>query len=85
MRTAIPAIPAVAEQRENNNNVIVAAVPAVPPVLPVIMPAKLTHRILVASIAYAYYTDTSRDVNHTNMHYTNVLKKIMLSGKLLCP
>ena len=83
MRTAIPAIPAVAEQRDNNNNVIVAAVAAVPPVLPVIMPAKSTFRLMVASIAYAYYTDTSREVTHTNMHYTNVLKSFYVEWKAL--
>lgn len=83
MRTSIPPIPAVAEVLDNNNVVVVAAVPAVPPILPVILPAKSTHRLLVASIAYAYYTDTSRDVTAVNMHYTNVLKDFYIEWKAI--
>ena len=83
MRTSIPAIPAVAEVLDSNNNVVTAAVPAVPPVLPIIMPAKSTHRLEVASIAWHYYTDTSRAITTTNMHYTNVLQGFYTEWKAI--
>ena len=47
-------------------------VPAVP------IPAKSTMRLLVASTAYHYYTDTARDVTTVNMHYNNVLRAFKL-------
>ena len=83
MRTSVPGIPAVAEVTDNNGNVTTAAVPAVPPVLPVIMPAKSTHRLEVASLAWHYYTDTSRAITTANMHYTNVLQSFYTEWKAI--
>ena len=83
MRTTIPAIPAVDEVRDSNNNVVTAAVPAVPPVLPIIMPAKSTHRLEVASIAWHYYTDTTCAITTGNMHYTNVLQAFYTKWKAI--
>ena len=73
MITTIPGVPAIPVVLTNNGNVLVAAVPAIPPILPLIMPAKSAHRLLVASVAWHYYTDTGRVVTNSNMHYTNVL------------
>ena len=42
------------------------------------IPAKSTSRLLVASTAYRYYTDTARDVTTANMHYNNVLRAFKL-------
>ena len=39
------------------------------------IPARSTTRLLVASTAYHYYVDTCRDVNATNMHFTNILRE----------
>ena len=86
MRTHIPgvsAVPAVPAVRGNNGSAAVAAIPAVPAILPIVMPAKSTHRLLVAAIAYHYYTETSRAVTHTNMHYSNVLKSFYIEWKAL--
>ena len=86
MRTHIPGVSAVAAVpavRGNNGSAAVAAIPAVPAILPIVMPAKSTHRLLVAAIAYHYYTETSRAVTHTNMHYSNVLKSFYIEWKAL--
>lgn len=84
MRTTIPGIPAVPAVLDADGNVEVAAVPAVPPILPIILPAKSFHRLLVASIAWHYYTDTSRAVTSTNMHYTNILQDFYTEWKAIC-
>jgi hypothetical protein len=84
MRTSIPgaaAIPAVLDP--NTNVVITAAVDAIPATPPIVMPAKSAQRLNVASIAWHYYTDTSRSVTSTNMHYNNVLKDFYLEWKAI--
>ena len=83
MRTSIPPISAVAEILDSNNAVVVAAVPDVPPILPIILPARSTHPLLVASIAYAYYADISCNVTAFNRHHTNVLKDFYIEWKAI--
>ena len=41
---------------------------------PVPIPAKCTNRLLIASVAWNYYTDTGRQVTPANMHFNNVLR-----------
>ena len=84
MRTAIPGIAAVpAVHHPTTNAVVTAAVAAIAGTPPIIMPAKSAQRLNVASIAWHYYTDTSRSVTNTNMHYNNVLKDFYLEWKAL--
>ena len=83
MRTSIPGIPETPAVVDANGTVTTPAIPAVDPVLPVILPAKSIHRLTVASIAWEYYTNTSRVVTHTNMHYTNVLKSFYTEWKAI--
>ena len=45
---------------------------------PVPIPAKSVSRLLLASTAFNYYTDTGRDVTSQNMHYNNVLRGFKL-------
>ena len=44
------------------------------PILPYVFGAKSLKRIKIASLAVRYYNATSRDIDATNMHYTNYLK-----------
>ena len=83
MRTSIPGIPAVPAVTAANGTVTTPGIPAVDPILPVILPAKSIHRLTVASIAWHYYTETSRVVTHTNMHYTNILKSFYTEWKAI--
>ena len=41
---------------------------------PVPIPAKSVTRLLIASTAFSYYTDTGRDITPQNMHYNSVLR-----------
>ena len=82
LRTSIPGIPAIAAVVVNGAQVT-AAVPAVAPILPVILPARSTHRLMVAAVAWHYYTDTARGVTAQNMHYNNVLKDFHVEWKAL--
>ena len=91
MRTSIPGIPAVpavpaimhATTPGRILTPAILAVPAVPGIPPIIMPAKSTHRLEIASIAWHYYTDTSRSITSTNMHYNNILKNFYLEWKAI--
>ena len=59
----IPGIPAIPERRNSRGTITQAAVPPVAPIQgvpPVLIHARLALRLLVASIAYSYYIDTSR-------------------------
>ena len=47
------------------------------------IPAKSTSRLLVASTAYHYYTDTARDITPANMHYNTVLRAFKLEWDAL--
>ena len=47
------------------------------------IPARSTTRLLVASIAYHYYVDTAREVNESNMHFTNVLREFNIEWKAI--
>ena len=67
MRThipGVPGVPAVPAVPGNNGAATVAAIPVIPAILPIVMPAKSTHRLLVATIAYHYYTETSCCYSH---------------------
>ena len=83
MRTSIPGIPAVVAVAAARGIAEVAAVDAVPAIPPIVLPAKSTHRLEVASLAWHYYTDTSRTVTSTNMHYNNVLKDFYVEWKAI--
>jgi hypothetical protein len=83
MRTAIPGIPAIAATVDNDGNIIQEAIPAIPGTPPTIMPAKSAQRLMVASIAWHYYTNTSRSVTNANMHYNNVLKNFHIEWKAI--
>ena len=85
MRTSIPGIPVTATVLGDNGNAITPTIPAVPPILPVILPARCTHRLLVAAVAWHYYTDTNRTVTANNMHYNNVLKNFHIEWKEIIP
>ena len=50
---------------------------------PVSIPAKSTQRLIVASIAYEYYTTTQRKITPQNMHYTNVLRDFYTEWKAI--
>ena len=83
MRTAIPGIPEVPAVLNGRGREVTAAIPAVPPVLPVILPARCTHRLIVAAVAWHYYTDTGRAVTAQNMHYNNILKDFYVEWKAI--
>ena len=44
------------------------------PILPYVFGAKSLKRIKIASLAVRYYNATNREIDATNMHYTNYLK-----------
>ena len=50
---------------------------------PVSIPAKACSRLLTASTAWHYYTDTGRDVTNVNMHYNNILRDFQLEHKAI--
>ena len=50
---------------------------------PISIPAKSDTHLLVASIAWNYYTDTGCTVTPTNMHYTNVLRDFHIEWKAI--
>lgn len=83
MRTAIPGIPATPAVTDADGTIITEAIPAVAPILPVILPARCTHRLEVAALAWHYYTYTGREVTPVNMHYTNILKDFYVEWKAL--
>ena len=45
--------------------------------------AKSSTRLLVASIAWHYYTDTGREVTSTNMHFQNILRAFNIEWKAI--
>jgi hypothetical protein len=53
------------------------------PQTPFIISAMSLQKLQIASIAVSYYKTIGRDVTHTNMHYTNVLKDFHLQWKAL--
>ena len=65
-------IPGVAATTDATGNIIAPAIQAIPPC---IIPARCILRLKIASIAYQYYINTGREVNSTNMHYSNILRK----------
>ena len=83
MRTSIPGIQAAEAVLGPRGAVLTAAVEAVAAIPPIVLPAKSTHRLEVASLAWHYYTDTSRIVTNTNMHYNNVLKDFYVEWKAI--
>ena len=83
MRTSIPGIAAVPAITNAEGVVTTPAEPAVPAIRPVIMPAKSAHRLEVASVAWHYFTDTSRSVTSANMHYNNILKNFHIEWKAI--
>ena len=50
---------------------------------PVSIPAKASSRLLTASLAWHYYTDTDRAVTPVNMHYNNVLRNFHIEWKAI--
>ena len=50
---------------------------------PVPLSAKSSTRLLVASIAWHYYTDTGRGVTPTNMHFQNILRAFNIEWKAI--
>ena len=48
-----------------------------------LIPARSASTLYVASIAYHYYIDTSREVTPQNMHYVNVRKDFHIEWKAL--
>jgi hypothetical protein len=83
IRTAIPGIPAIAEIVDNDGNIIQEAISAIPDTLHIIMPAKSAQCLMVSSIAWYYYTNTSQSVTNVNMHYNNVLKNFHIEWKAI--
>ena len=83
MRTSIPGIAEIPAITGANGVITTPAVPAVPAILPVILPAKSTHRLEIASVAWHYFTDTSRDITSINMHYTTTLKNFHIEWKAI--
>ena len=83
MRISIPGIAAVVEVTNEAGIVTTPAVPAVAAIPPIIMPAKSAHRLEVASVAWHYYTDTSRTITNANMHYSNTLKNFHIEWKAI--
>lgn len=85
MRTAIPGVAGVPAVLDPADNAIILqeAIPAVPAIPPIIMPAKSAQRLEVASVAWHYYTDTSRRITNVNMHYNNVLKDFHIEWKAI--
>ena len=82
----IPGIPAIPEQRNTRGSITrsaIAATPAIQGTPPVLIPARSASRLYIASIAYHYYNDTSREVTPTNMHYSNVLKDFYIEWQAL--
>ena len=50
---------------------------------PVPVSAKSSSRLIVAALAHQYYTTTGRDINHNNMHFTNVLRSFYIEWKAI--
>ena len=87
-RAGIPGTPTIQAVSEviQNGQVVQAAIPAIPGtpgVQSVPIPAKCITRLLIASVAYHYYKDTGREVTHTNMHFTNVLRDFHIEWKAM--
>ena len=82
MRTSIPGVPGTPAVVVAGVETV-AAVPPIAPILPVVLPARCTHRLLVAAVAWHYYTDTGREILAANMHYNNVLKDFHLEWKAI--
>ena len=68
MRTSTPGIPAITWANQT------VARPAVDPIHPILLSAKCTLRLKVASFAYLYYMLISCTPTFHNMNYTHVLK-----------
>ena len=89
VRQGIPTvqgIPAIPERRSSRGTIVQAAVPAVQPIQgvpPVLIPARSASRLYVASTAYHYYVDTSREVTPQNMHYGNILRDFYVEWEAL--
>jgi hypothetical protein len=83
MRTAIPGVPEITAVLGPRGGMIRPAVPAVPAIPPVVLPAKSTHRLEVASIAWHYYNDTNCTVTSSNMHYNDMLKNFYIEWKAI--
>ena len=47
------------------------------------IPTRITTRLLMASIAYHYYADTTRVVDYIYMHFTNVLREFNIEWKAI--
>ena len=58
VRTVIPGIAAIPAVVDATEVITDAAYPAIPAIPPIVMPAKSTHHLQVASLAWHYYTDT---------------------------
>ena len=50
---------------------------------PVSIPARPSSRLLIASVAWHYYTDTGRVVTPANMHFSNVLRDFHIEWKAI--
>ena len=89
MRTAIPGvpgipgIPAVMNQDGTVQVEAIPAIQAIPAIPPVIVSAKCTLRLKVASAAYHYYTSISRIPTPVNMNYTNVLRDFYIEWEAI--
>ena len=73
----MPGTPAIPERRNSQGTIIydaIATVSAIQETPPVLIAARSASRLYVASIAYHYYIDTSREVTPQNMHHNIVLK-----------
>jgi len=83
IRTTVPAqqgIPAVVDE---NGDELYAAIPPVPADVGIILSAKCTRRLKVASTAFHYYTSIVRACTVGNMNYLTVLKDFQIEYEAL--
>ena len=83
LRTPIPGVPAVVDPAipvGNPGHIVVPAIAAIPPI---IVTAQCRHRLIVASKAFHYYSDTARTPTPANMNYTRVLKDFYVEWEAL--
>ena len=50
---------------------------------PIPLSAKSLTRLLVAAVAWLYYTDTGREITATNMYFQNVLRSFNIEWKAI--